>query len=178
MAWVLWLTCAIISSGSTPFKDILTLIRFQCGFCFVPVSQTPVEWCSTASYIRLTDPIGYIASATTEETGCGSIRSPWVISAAPGQRINITLYDFSLTSHNDSTKTVARQSSFPVYCVQFARLEERGASRSTIICGGEQREKHVYTSVTYEVEIHIMGRRAKNSYFLLKYEGKNLVQQL
>ncbi len=51
-----------------------------------------------SSFIRVSAPEGYIASTTTEKTGCGNIDTPWLITAEPGQRINITLWDFDVVS--------------------------------------------------------------------------------
>ena len=36
-----------------------------------------------------------LSSWVTEETGCGTADSPWVVLAGEGQRVNLTLYDFS-----------------------------------------------------------------------------------
>jgi len=38
---------------------------------------------------------GYLASLTAAETGCGTSDAPWLIEVMPGQRINVTLFDFS-----------------------------------------------------------------------------------
>jgi len=37
----------------------------------------------------------YLASLTAAETGCGTSDAPWLIQVMPGQRINVTLFDFS-----------------------------------------------------------------------------------
>ena len=39
-------------------------------------------------------PEGVLASVTTLETGCGGQQAPWQIELRPGQRIELTLYDF------------------------------------------------------------------------------------
>jgi len=40
---------------------------------------------------------GYIASVVTSDTPyCEGTTHPWVIHAAPGQTINLTLYDFAV----------------------------------------------------------------------------------
>ncbi len=38
---------------------------------------------------------GFLASTVTDATGCGAAETPWVVKAHPGQRLNITLHDFS-----------------------------------------------------------------------------------
>ncbi len=47
--------------------------------------------------VRVNAGHGYIASVITEETGVGSADCPWQIRAKPGQKINVTLYDFGRT---------------------------------------------------------------------------------
>ncbi len=128
-----------------------------------------------------------------------------VITAQPGQKINITLFDFGLsgattggfnaTASGSSAGAITsggaagggggtrsnKRTNYPVYCQQYARIEEKDVARSTIVCGGERREKNVYISVTHEVEVHIMNRRssAQQHYFLLKYSGEyNLLSSL
>ena len=51
--------------------------------------------CSGAEFIRTTQPQGYIASITTEESQCGGIDTPWLVEVEPGQRINFTLWNFN-----------------------------------------------------------------------------------
>ena len=147
------------------------------------MSSLPAERCSTPKYLKLHHPTGYIASVVTEETGCGSQQNPWVITAQAGQKINITLFDFGIsgsfnTSSNPGPITAGnsnKRTNYPVYCQQYARIEEKDVARSTIVCGGERREKNVYISVTNEVEVHVMNRRTfgQQHYFILKYNGKN-----
>ena len=38
---------------------------------------------------------GFLASAVTEERGLGTFACPWLLQAGPGQRLNITLWDFT-----------------------------------------------------------------------------------
>ena len=45
---------------------------------------------------------GYLASVVTEETGCGSPESPWLLRAPAGQRIQLRLLDFNVTSRRES----------------------------------------------------------------------------
>ena len=37
---------------------------------------------------------GYLSSLSSSKTGCGSTASPWQLTVSPGQKINLTLYDF------------------------------------------------------------------------------------
>ena len=51
--------------------------------------------CRSQQTVALTRKTGAIANVVTMETGCGAPRSPWLIEGLPGQRINLTLVDFS-----------------------------------------------------------------------------------
>jgi len=51
--------------------------------------------CQTGNPIQITQSRGILASLVAAETGCGTAHAPWHLRALPGQRINITLLDFS-----------------------------------------------------------------------------------
>ena len=51
--------------------------------------------CHAHRPIIVSDSSGYLASLTAAETGCGTSDAPWLIEVMPGQRINVTLFDFS-----------------------------------------------------------------------------------
>lgn len=124
--------------------------------------------------MHLSDPSGYIASIITEKTTCGSGGSPWIITAKPGQKINFTLLDFGVAVENP-TPAPNKMKSAPVFCEQYAVIAEPSAGRSTIVCGGHFREKHVYKTVTNEVRVHILSRKQPMhpaKHFVLHYEGK------
>jgi len=52
---------------------------------------------------------GYLASVVTEETGCGSHESPWLLRAPDGQRIQLRLLDFNATSREPRTQDDPQQ---------------------------------------------------------------------
>ena len=58
--------------------------------------------CYTAKAINISGPSGYLSSVITAGSGFGTDSCPWVIRVDPGQRINITLLDFSLATTKDS----------------------------------------------------------------------------
>ena len=53
---------------------------------------------------------GYLASVVTEETGCGSPDSPWLLRAPGGQRIQLSLLDFDLATRQSRTAAAAAAS--------------------------------------------------------------------
>ena len=49
-------------------------------------------------YATVSPPSGYLSSQAASEHGPGTPNCPWLIKAQPGQKINVTLLDFSLLS--------------------------------------------------------------------------------
>ena len=72
--------------------------------------------------MALTGDEGHISSIITKEHGVGSIMCPWKISLNPGQRINITLFDYAIPTDQELEKigTVSSAS-----CYQYALITER-----------------------------------------------------
>ncbi len=62
--------------------------------------------CQIHDHLKLTAPSGHIANVVTEETRCGGDDAPWLIEAKPGQRINLTLYDFTHYYGSDEARYV------------------------------------------------------------------------
>jgi len=56
--------------------------------------------------ILVTNPLGNFASITSADTGCGTADAPWLIRLPQGQRINVTLLDFSIAEANNSSLAV------------------------------------------------------------------------
>lgn len=50
--------------------------------------------CEASEHIRVTGTSGYLSSAITMESGCGSPQCPWIIETQPGQTVNITLMNY------------------------------------------------------------------------------------
>ncbi len=109
---------------------------------------------------------GYIASIVTEETGCGTTDTPWLIEAKPGQKINLTLYDFGM---NNIAKSGGDTSP---HCHVYMILKERQLGKSVTICGGKSRIKNIFFSASHKVEVRVLtGTQARLRSFLLEYQG-------
>lgn len=54
---------------------------------------------------------GFLASVVTDETGLGTNSCPWTLRVSPGQKINLTLMDFSINRHLKNRDPTLR----PVY---------------------------------------------------------------
>ena len=76
---------------------ILAYPRSNFIFSFVrSVVESQKKSCFGANKIQIhVSEGGYLASVVTEETGLGKQACPWVLVAKPGQRLNITLWDFT-----------------------------------------------------------------------------------
>ncbi|KAK2143451.1 hypothetical protein LSH36_839g03012 [Paralvinella palmiformis] len=111
--------------------------------------------------VRITSE-GIISSHLTDSKGCGTSRSPWIISASPGQTIQLTLTDFSAN----------RRSSNLISCpFIYGYIQEKAIGINATICGGRDRQMALYTSKTNEVIMHILARNERNNgQFLIKYE--------
>ena len=124
--------------------------------------------CSNGTILQAKTPDGFLGSITVEENNCGSTFCPWILQANPGQKLNITLIDFAMSSQR-------AQNNFgmPTVCYTYAVIKERGKAKDTSICGGRDRETSVYLSETNSVHIEVAGgKRGGNfRYFLLQYEG-------
>ena len=105
-----------------------------------------------------------ISSSSYDVKGCGSPNSPWIISAQPGQTINISIVDFG--AETDSSNLI----SCPVV---YGYIRERALGINYTICNGRHRERALYSSKTNAVEVAIAPRnRRANKNFVLKYVGK------
>jgi len=111
----------------------------------------------------LTIPEGIISSQSSDTRGCGYANSPWIISAKPGQTINISIVDFN---------TEVDQSNLVSCPLVYGFIIERSLGINHTICGGRQRELAIYTAKTNQVEIQILSRGIRrDGRFLLKYKG-------
>lgn len=143
-----------------------------------------------SSPIVLPSASGYLSSLVTMETGRGSPGCPWVVAAAAGQTVTMTLTDFSAPSN--SSANLRSTAAGDVYsdagsqlCVIYAEIKEKrgeggpaGAQQQRVglVCGGESRQKVVYAStVTTNSELLVIVYAAtvvaNPAYFLIKYEG-------
>ena len=143
--------------------------------------------CDTTTDSELRGPSGHLANIVTESTGRGSPACPWRIRAEKGQRINLTLYDFTAAADQRRLDTGGGVGGPHVpgggdgedpgaggrYCQVYAIIKEASNERETAVCGGSQRERAVYTSTGEAVDVRITGLSTPDQqvYFVLKYEG-------
>ena len=121
------------------------------------------ERCSSSSPNVINAVEGIISSHLTRETGCGSIRSPWIIQAKAGQTVEITLLDFKGLQR-------ARSHSLMTCTDVYGFIVEKTLNINQTICGQNTREDVIYRSKTNTVEIQLRENIKMN--FLVKYKSK------
>ena len=148
----------------------------------------PEQTCSRGSSGLVTSaPSGYLSSVVSTTTGCGRRDTPWKLTVRPGQRINISLYDFSavMAATSPGENEVAGAGAGAgggtralTQCRVYAVIRERTVHRmrNITVCGTKSRERNVYISLTNTVEIGLIVANARDKekalpFFLVKYEG-------
>jgi hypothetical protein len=118
-------------------------------------------------------PSGILAKYTALDIGQGAPHCPWKIQGKPGQTIHITLWNFAVTAPMHTNNVADDRQS----CEVFASLRETEKALTSSICSRPERISSVYTSVTSEVEIRMMGNKQINNtdFFLLQYDSKSFV---
>ena len=137
---------------------------------YFSVSQ-PSFTCSNNKQWVLTAPAGYITNAVVMDTNCGSMTSPLMIRALPGQKINLTLYNFDPILPQSH-----RQYNEPeTGCDTYAHVIDKAAERSVPVCRGGARLGHVYVSANRSLELVLYKTRSdgyQHGPFVLYYEGR------
>ena len=140
----------------------------------VPVETIPSEFCRDSNEgWNITAPSGYISSLPDVATGCDAAH-PWVIVAQPGQRINLTLFDFTIPVPSNKTKNSTVVDS-RVVCRQYGMVSDVGRRNSFPLCGTDMRKTTVLHSRGNIVKIWLsMGStRSKDaSRFVLQFSGE------
>jgi len=119
---------------------------------------------------------GVLASITAQELGVGTESCPWLIVAAPGQRINITLMDFAAYDRSPSLVVAAaaarsrpRRDLSPTgrtgqsqrqydagtrYCREYAVVSEDTGTKNLVVCSDHRpRTRLVYTSKSHRLKV-------------------------
>lgn len=123
----------------------------------VKVTGSDCRNCRNGTIIRPTAPVGFLSSQPPpREEGalaCGGARCPWVIQAPAGQRLNVTLLDFS--EIQGAAHPQATGSKFGDFntCYRYAVISEESMDGETEVCGGHGRERSVYTSIGSTITI-------------------------
>jgi len=120
--------------------------------------------------------------STQSNIDCGTKTQPWMLEAPAGQRINISLLDFTaaarLTSQHltRSTSHVITTSSSSGSCVdekhQYGYIIDKSSvnKKNVSVCHARSnRQMHVYLSTSNSVQLVLINDQSHN--FLLKVKG-------
>jgi len=118
--------------------------------------------------VSVTTEAQFISSSSdvNSVSSCGSKSHPWRLEAAVGQRINISLLDFTATvsmSHDRVT------------CRQYGYVLEKTNKRNVSVCAGggaQLRQTHVLLSQSNN--LHIILTPSREQSFLIKVEGTSI----
>jgi len=140
---------------------------------------------------------GVLASVTARELGVGMSSCPWLIVAAPGQRINITLMDFAAYDRSPTLVAATAERSRPRrelpssaqsrrrqydrstrFCREYAVVSEDTATKNLVACSDHRpRTRLVYTSRSHKLQVTFSDVTSSTAddvsqpYFAIKYEG-------
>ncbi|ELU04472.1 hypothetical protein CAPTEDRAFT_211921 [Capitella teleta] len=150
------------------------------------------------SKLVLTQPSGFIASSITRRSSLGSHRCPWSIKVAPGQRIQLSLLDFSSGMLGSPRSTSVRYTSTPnpaatlkkYSCPVCAVVRETYGANNIYLCDDDnsksvigttvhsKRQRVVFMSKRNVLDVHLVNvsssSRSSETNFLLKYEASRL----
>ena len=142
-------------------------------------------------------PEGFMASMVARERVHGSERCPWHLNAAPGQTINLTLFDFrprpndakSGISNLDSNSATSQRKDLrfagidivdPI-CDYGFTIRERGDNVPMVLCDNGQsgqiastRNRVSYKSKSNELYLHFLTPNFQEDerYLIVHYQGK------
>lgn len=164
--------------------------------CRAIVSDAEHKTCSEAGSIQLNAVEGYLSSYTAQELGHGAASCPWIITVKPGQKIKLTLMDFSIASRYKADNNAqpppgavqppavdsddGGQGETSDYCHLYATVSEHGGGASKKkqqqqhVCAKNTREYVAYASTSNSVAIelseHIMTDSSVS--FIIKFSGE------
>lgn len=132
----------------------------------------PLTTCTAGQPVTVTAQSGFLANVITETSEVGSESCPWLLSAQPGQRFNLTVVNFARAPNTGGVNADPDMGGSPRICYQLAVLMENGVRRTLTECEGGSRISRPFLSASHQVQISMMNRKSHDVYFLVKFEGK------
>ena len=121
------------------------------------------ERCTSQHTVDIDSSDKVLSSSVSRQTRCGLPNTPWLLQAKPGQRIRLTLTDFSW--QNSSTVTTR--------CVQrYGYILDTETDDVINICGGTERQKELYTSEGHSLQIVFDDNALLTHKFLVTFAGE------
>ena len=120
--------------------------------------------------------VQHITSSLQSTSGCGSKSQPWVVEVFAGQKVNISLLDFTAAASSESkiTKRDAfvgpnRRCKRP-----YGYIVDKSAKKNVTICGdSNSRESQIIVTSSNIAEVVLINDPDRNleSRFILRFEG-------
>jgi len=146
--------------------------------CVVSVTSSPLHIAAAAA-------AGVSQSTQSNVIGCGTKTQPWMLEAPAGQRINISLLDFTAAAARQTSQHLTRStsrvfttssSSSSGSCVdenqQYGYIIDKSSvnNKNVSVCHARSnRQTHIYLSTSNTLQLVIAG--GSNANFLLKING-------
>ena len=143
----------------------------------VPVTSSPLHIAAAAA-------AGVDSWSTQSNIGCGTKTKPWMLEAPAGQRINISLLDFTAaarltsqhltrsTSHIITSTTSSSSDSCMDEKHQYGYIIDKSSvnKKNVSVCHARSnRQRHVYLSISNALQLVLTNDESLN--FLLKVQG-------
>lgn len=115
------------------------------------------------------NPTHIVDATSASQRICGTKAQPWIVEAADGQKIKITLIDFSAS---DQVLSLATKE-----CFSYGFILEKPGKRNVSICSrGAKREEELHLSTGSRIDIFLTTYDQKKntnngSKFIIKIEG-------
>ncbi len=134
--------------------------------------------------IEVTAEEGYIAGGSdviVEDLTTPSMPCTWILQAQPGQRINITMINFSYKGLKGYRYGYRRHGHSGITCTDVAMVTDGDTEQYIRLCEDQPRQTQVYLSSSDTIKLQMIHRSASSKLqtldgpFLLHYKGKFLL---
>ena len=132
-----------------------------------------VEGDRSCSVSVTSSPLHISSSSSSSQLVCGTKAQPWILEAPVGQRINVSLLDFTAAILSERSRDERRESAGDV-CLQYGFIVDKSARKNISICGRTpQREQVLYLSKTNTLKIVLASSDETGNKLnvLLRFEG-------
>ena len=150
--------------------------------CVVPVTSSPLHIAAAAAAAETAS--GVDSWSEQSNIGCGTKTQPWMLEAPAGQRINISLLDFTAAARptsqhltRSSSHLITSSSSSSSSCVderhQYGYIIDKSSLniKNVSVCHARStRQSHLYLSTANSLQVFLTNEESVN--FLLKVQGK------
>ena len=152
-------------------RIVVAVVEHARSSCTVPVTSSPLHIAAAAA--------GLDSWSTQSNIGCGTNTQPWMLKAPAGQRINISLLDFTAAAHLTRSKShgiTSNISSSSGSCVdekhQYGYIIDKSSvnKKNVSVCHARSnRQMHVYLSTSNTLQLVLNNDHTAN--FLLRIGG-------